>query len=131
LWFPRRLLVTGFAVIAVVLAVIGVYGLVAYVVTLRAHEIGIRLALGATREKVFFELFAQGARLVFAGLIAGVAAAVALREIASTFVFGVTTGDPLTYLCAALTLAGAALAGVVIPARRASRIEPITAVRFE
>jgi putative ABC transport system permease protein len=118
-------------VIAVVLAVIGVYGLVASVVTPRAHEIGIRLALGATREKVFFELFAQGARLVFAGLIAGVAAAVALREIASTFVFGVTTGDPLTYLCAALTLAGAALAGVVIPARRASRIEPITAVRFE
>jgi ABC-type antimicrobial peptide transport system permease subunit len=88
------------------LAVIGVYGLLAYVVTLQTHEIGIRLALGATREKVFLELFGQRAQLVFAGLIAGVAAAAALREIASTFVFGVTTGDPLTYLFAALTFSG-------------------------
>jgi putative ABC transport system permease protein len=124
-------LVTCFAVIAVVLAVIGVYGLIAYVVTLRTHEIGIRLALGATRERVFFELFGQGAQLVFAGLIVGVAAAVALREMASTFVFGVTTGDPLTYLFAALAFSGVALAAVIIPARRASRIEPIRALRFE
>jgi predicted permease len=124
-------LVTCFAVIAVVLAVIGVYGLIAYVVTLRTHEIGIRLALGATREKVFLELFGQGAQLVFAGLILGIAAAVALREIASTFVFGVTTGDPLTYLFVALTFSAVALAAVIIPAHRASRIEPISALRFE
>jgi putative ABC transport system permease protein len=124
-------LLTCFAVIAVVLAVIGVYGLIAYVVTLRTHEIGIRLALGATREKVFVELFGQGAQLVLAGLIIGVAAAVALRQIASTFVFGVTTEDPLTYLLAALTFSGVALAAVIIPARRASRIEPINALRFE
>jgi predicted lysophospholipase L1 biosynthesis ABC-type transport system permease subunit len=124
-------LVTCFAVIAVVLAVIGVYGVIAYVVTLRTHEIGIRLALGATREKVFFGLFAQGAQLVFAGLIVGVAAAVVLRETASTFVFGVTTEDPLTYVVAALTFSGVALAAVIIPARRASRIEPINALRFE
>ena len=124
-------LVTCFAVIAVILAVIGVYGLIAYVVTLRTHEIGIRLALGATREKVFFELFGHGAQLVFSGLIVGVATAVALRKIASTFVFGVTTGDPLTYLVAALTFSGVALAAVIIPARRASRIEPISALRFE
>src|SRR5712691_1456967 len=124
-------LVTCFAVIAVVLAVIGVYGLIAYVVTLRTHEIGIRLALGATREKVFFELFGQGAQLVFAGLIVGVAGAVALRKIASTFIFGVTTGDPLTYLFAALTFSAVALAAVIIPARRASRIDPTSALRFE
>jgi putative ABC transport system permease protein len=124
-------LVTCFAVIAVVLAVIGVYGLVAYVVTLRTHEIGIRLALGATREKVFFELFGQGAQLVFAGLIVGVAGAVALRKMASTFIFGVTTGDPRTYLFAALTFSAVALAAVIIPARRASRIEPTSALRFE
>ena len=130
---PRLLaaLVTCFAVIAVVLAVIGVYGLSAYVVTLRTHEIGIRLALGATREKVFFELFGQGAQLVFAGLIVGVAGAVALRKSASTFIFGVTTGDPLTYLFAALTFSAVALAAVIIPARRASRIEPTSALRFE
>lgn len=124
-------LVTCFAVIAVVLAVIGVYGLVAYVVTLRTHEIGIRLALGATREKVFFELFGQGAQLVFAGLIVGVAGAVALRKMASTFIFGVTTGDPRTYLFAALTFSAVALAAVIIPARRASRIDPTSALRFE
>ena len=68
---------------------------------------------------------------MFAGLIVGVAAAVALREIASTFVFGVTTVDPLTYLLAALTFSGVALAAVIVPARRASRIEPINALRFE
>jgi putative ABC transport system permease protein len=124
-------LVTCFAAIAVVLAVIGVYGLIAYVVKLRTHEIGIRLALGATREQVFFELFRQGAQLVFAGLVVGVATAIALRGIASTFVFGVTADDPLTYLIAALAFSGAALAAVIIPARRASRVQPIHALRFE
>jgi putative ABC transport system permease protein len=124
-------LVTCFAVIALVLAVIGVYGLIAYVVTLRTHEIGIRVALGATRKKVFFELFGQGAQLVVVGLIIGLAAAVALRQIVSTFVFGVTTEDPVTYLLAALTFSGVALAAIIIPARRASRIEPTSALRFE
>ncbi len=124
-------LVSCFAVIAVALAVIGVYGLIAYVVGLRTHEIGIRLALGATRERVFLDLFGQGARLVLVGLVAGVAAAMALREVASTFVFGVTTADPLTYLVVSLTFSCVALAAVVIPARRASRVEPVSALRFE
>ena len=127
----QAVLVTCFAAIAVGLAVIGVYGLIAYVVTERSHEIGIRLALGATRARVFFELFGEGARLVSAGLVIGVAAAVALREIASTFVFGITTGDPVTYLAAALTFCAVALAAVIVPARRASRIEPISALRLE
>jgi putative ABC transport system permease protein len=124
-------LVTCFAVTAVLLAVIGLYGLIAYVVRLRTHEIGIRLALGATREQVFLGLFRQGAQLVFAGLVVGIAAAIALREMASTFVFGVTTADPLTYLVAALMFSIVALAAVVIPARRASRVQPIHALRFE
>jgi PAS domain S-box-containing protein len=113
------------------ISLIGLYGLIAYVVRLRTHEIGIRLALGATREKVFFELFRQGAQLVFAGVVVGVATAIALRGIASTFVFGVTTADPLTYLIAALAFSGAALAAVIMPARRASRVQPINALRFE
>jgi putative ABC transport system permease protein len=124
-------LVTCFAAIAVVLAVIGLYGLIAYVVRLKTHEIGIRLALGATRENVFFELVAQGAQLVFAGLVVGVAAAIALRGIASTFVFGVTATDPLTYLVAALVFSALALAAVIIPARRASRVQPMKALRVE
>jgi putative ABC transport system permease protein len=127
----QAVLVTCFAMIAVVLAAIGVYGLIAYVVTQRTREIGIRLALGATRGQVFLELFGQGARLVIAGLVVGITAAVGLREIASTFVFGVTTADPLTYLLAALIFSAVALAAVIIPARRASRVDPISALRCE
>jgi predicted permease len=124
-------LVACFAVIAVVLAVIGLYGLIAYVVRLRTHEIGIRLALGATREKVFFDLIRQGAQLVFAGVVVGVATAIALRGFASTFVFGITTADPLTYLMATIVFSGVGLAAVIIPARRASRVQPIDALHFE
>ena len=130
---PRlyALLVTCFAAIAVTLAAIGVYGLIAYIVTQRTHEIGIRVALGATREKVFFEMLGQGARLVAAGLLVGLTVAVGLREAASNLVFGVTTGDPLTYLLAALAFLGVALAAVMIPAHRASQVEPTTALRCE
>ena len=98
---------------------------------LRIHEIGIRLALGAARGKVFLELFGQGARLVIAGLVVGVIAAVSLRGTASTLLFGVTAGDPLTYLVAAAVFSGVAFTAVVIPARRASLVEPITALRYE
>jgi predicted permease len=130
---PRLMatLVTSFALIAAILAAIGVYGLIAYLVTQRTREIGIRLALGATRGRVFLELFGQGAGLVVAGLAVGVSAAAGLREFASTFVFGITTGDPLTYLLATLTFSGVALGAITIPARRASRVEPIRALRYE
>ena len=122
-------LVTSFAVIAVTLAAIGVYGLIAYVVTQRTHEIGIRLALGAARRRVFLDLFGQGARLVLAGLVAGIVAAAALREVVSAFLFGVTPGDPVSYAVAAAAFAGVALAAVALPARRASRVEPSSALR--
>jgi ABC-type antimicrobial peptide transport system permease subunit len=121
----------SFAIIAVVLAVIGLYGLVAYIVSLRTHEIGIRFALGATRERVFVDLFGKGAQLVSIGLAAGIVTAVALRTIASRFVFGITTADPLTYLLAALTFLLVALLAIVIPARRASRVQLVTALHGE
>ena len=127
----QAVLVTCFAGIAVVLAVIGLYGLIAYVVTQRTHEIGIRLALGATRGKVFGELFGQGARLVGAGLVFGVAGAIAMRQFVASFVFGVTSGDPVTYVSASLMFAAVALGAVVIPARRAARVEPMLALRGE
>jgi putative ABC transport system permease protein len=127
----RAVLVTSVAVIALVLAAIGLYGLLAYIVSQRAHEIGIRLALGATRQAIFGSLFNQGARLVTCGLIAGLGAGFWLRRLLSTFVFGITAGDPATYVgaCAAFVLI--ALAAVAIPAVRAARMEPMMALRDE
>jgi putative ABC transport system permease protein len=130
---PRlyALLVTCFAIVAVTLAAIGVYGLIAYVVTQRTREIGIRLALGATRGKVFLDVARQGARLVVSGLVIGVIAAAAVRKVTSDLVFGVTPGDPLTYLLAASAFAGIAAAAVMIPAWRATQVEPVCALRCE
>jgi putative ABC transport system permease protein len=124
-------LVTSFAVVAVLLAVIGIYGLIAYVVRLRTHEIGIRLALGATRERIFMQLFGKGAQLVVIGLVAGLVTAVLLRRIAATFVFGITAGDLVTYIGATLTFFVVAFAAIGIPARRAARVEPITALHLD
>lgn len=124
-------LVTCFATIAVMLAAIGVYGLIAYVVTQRTHEIGIRLALGATRGKVFLDLFGQGAWLVLTGLFLGIVASVWLRGVVSTLLFGVTTGDPITYVIAAVVFSGVALTALAVPTRRASRVDPIRALRYE
>ena len=124
-------LVAAFAIIAVVLAGIGLYGLIAFVVTQRTQEIGIRLALGATTRQMFSELFGEGARLVIGGLALGVGAAMLLRGLVATLVFGVTPGDPLTYSLAAVAFLGVALVGVAIPARRGSRVEPVSALRWE
>jgi predicted permease len=130
---PRlyAILVTCFAVIAMMLAAIGVYGLVAYVVTQRTPEIGIRLALGATRSSVFFDQFRQGAWLVVGGFVIGIGAAATLGRVVSGFLFGVTSGDPVTYLTAGAMFFAVALAAVAIPASRASRVEPVTALRWE
>ncbi len=122
-------LVGSFAAIAVMLAAVGVYGLLAYVVAQRTREIGIRLALGAARERVFRYLFGQGARLVLAGLAIGIVAAAGLRGVVSTFLFGVTPGDLASYVMAAAAFAAVALTAVAFPARRASRVEPISALR--
>jgi putative ABC transport system permease protein len=130
---PRlyAMLVSCFAAIALVLAAIGIYGLIAYTVAQRTHEIGIRLALGATRSAVFARVFRQGALLVLIGLVGGIAGAVALRGLTATLLFGVTAGDPVSYAIAGAVLVGVALAAVAIPARRASRVDPITALRYE
>jgi putative ABC transport system permease protein len=124
-------LVTAFALVALLLAAIGVYGLVAYVVSQRTHEIGIRLALGATRARVFGQVFGTSARLVVAGFGIGLAGAVALRDSMSGFLFGITSMDPATYLIAAFLFSGVALVAVTIPARRAALIDPMTALRDE
>ncbi len=130
---PRlyAVLLTGFALCAAVLAAVGVYGSLSYAAAQRTHEIGIRLALGAGRGRVFRNVAGHGAALVAAGLAGGVAAALAVTQALSTVVFGVTTKDPATYLLASLVLSATALVAVAIPAYRASRVQPIRALRCE
>ena len=127
----RAILVASVALTALALAVIGLYGLLAYIVNQRTHEIGIRLALGATRPTIFAALFTQGARLVIGGLILGLGAGIWLRRVVATFMFGITAGDPATYMVATVGFLLIALAVIAVPAIRAARVEPITALRDE
>jgi putative ABC transport system permease protein len=124
-------LVAGFAVLALTLAMLGVYGLIAYLVTQRTHEIGIRMALGAERGRIFRDMFRQGALLSVAGLAAGVVVALVLASLTSSLLYGVTSRDPLTYAAATLGLLLMALIATAVPARRASRVDPMTALRYE
>ena len=124
-------LVGAFAVLAAALAVIGIYGLVAFIVAQREHEIGVRMALGAARDKVFRAVLAQGLSLIAAGLAIGMIAAVAARGAVSSLLFGVTAGDPATYTGAASLFLIASIAVAAIPAYRAARIDPVSALRQE
>ena len=124
-------LVTSFALLAVLLAGIGIYGLIAYVVAQRTHEIGIRLALGASRGDVFRAIFRRGAGLTVAGLGLGLLAALGLRGLVSRLLFGVTAADAVSYGLAAVALGAVAVAATAIPALRASRVDPTTALRCE
>ncbi|HEY3743517.1 MAG TPA: ABC transporter permease [Bryobacteraceae bacterium] len=124
-------LLSAFALIAVVLAVIGVYGVIAYTVEQRTHEIGVRLALGAEPQQLKRWITGQGMRLAAAGLVAGVIAAAASTRVLHTLLFGITPGDPVTFFAAMLVLAAACLLASYIPARRAIAVDPATALRGE
>ena len=124
-------LVGAFAVIAVTLAVIGMYGLIAFIVAQRRHEIGIRMALGAARDQIFRAVLSQGLSLVGGGLAIGVVGALAARSAVSSLLFGVTAGDPATYAGAAGLFLIASIAVAAIPAHRAARVDPASALRHE
>ncbi|MFZ0617956.1 MAG: ABC transporter permease [Candidatus Acidiferrales bacterium] len=131
--FPMILLEI-FASLALLLASIGIYGVISYTVSQRVHEIGIRMALGAERRDVFRMIIGQGLRLAFAGLAIGIAAAAILTRLLSSFtnlLYGVRAGDPATFVGVAVMLALVALAACYIPARRAMRVEPMEALRYE
>lgn len=124
-------LMSVFGASALLLAAIGIYGLMAYSVEQRTQEIGIRLALGAQSAQVKNMVVFQGMRLAIVGLVLGVGAAFGLAKVIETFLFGVRPRDPLVFVGVPLLLALVALVAVWIPARRASRVDPIIALRYE
>jgi ABC-type antimicrobial peptide transport system permease subunit len=124
-------LLSVFAGAALLLAVIGIYGVMSYVVTQRTQEMGVRLALGATPVEIARLVLGQGARLVVIGLALGIAGAVALTRLMTSLLFEVTPTDPVTYGGVALVLAVTAVAACQIPAWRATRVDPLTALRSD
>jgi predicted permease len=124
-------LMTVFGIAAVLLAAIGIYGLMAYSVEQRTQEIGIRLALGARAAQVKNMVIRQGMVLALVGVVIGVAAAFGLARLISTLLYGVTPTDPLVFVGVPLVLTAVALIAVWLPAQRASRVDPLTALRYE
>jgi predicted permease len=127
----RMLLVGLFALLALALAAVGVYGVMAYSVAQRRHEIGVRIALGAQRQHVLKLLLGDGAFLAFMGVAIGVAGALWLTRFFSRLLFGITPSDPLTFVCVSLGLVAVALLATYIPAHRATRTDPMRALRYE
>ena len=131
--FPMIIL-GAFAALALLLASIGIYGVISYSVTQRAQEIGIRMALGAERGNIFRMIVGQGLTLAFAGLAIGVAAALVLARLLSSFshlLYGVCGNDPLTFGIVSLVLLSVAVAACYVPARRAMRVDPMMTLRYE
>jgi putative ABC transport system permease protein len=120
-----------FAVLALTLAAVGIYGIVAYSVTERTHEIGVRLALGAQRRDVVAMVVRHGMLMALAGTGVGLTAAFAVVRVMSELLYGISAADPATFIVIPVLLLAVALAACYIPARRATRVDPMIALRAE
>jgi putative ABC transport system permease protein len=127
----RTVLLGIFAMSALLLSIVGLYGLMAYSVSQRVHEIGIRVTLGAQRSDVLRLIVGQGLKLALWGAVVGLAGAFALSRLLKTFLFSVSATDPGTFAAVAFTLVAVALLASYIPARRATRVDPVVALRYE
>jgi putative ABC transport system permease protein len=131
---PRRFslrLLTIFSIAALLLAVTRIYGVVSYTVTQRTPEIGIRLALGAGRVQVFRLILGQGVKVVFLGIVLGLAGALAITRVIRSLLFAITPSDPLTFVFVSALLTVVALTACSIPARRATKVDPLIALGNE
>ena len=126
-----RMLLSSFAILALLLAAIGIYGVISYAVSQRTREIGVRMALGATPSGMLSLILAESLQLIFFGVLFGVAAAFGLTRMLASMLYGVTSTDPLIFVSVTLLLIVIALAACLIPARRAMRIDPMVALRHE
>jgi putative ABC transport system permease protein len=127
----RTLLLGVFAALAVILATAGVYGVMSYVAGQRSSEIGLRMALGASRSDVLWLILRQALALVGAGTVLGLLCVAGVTRLLQSMLFEVKATDPLTYFAVITTLAGVVLAASYIPARRAMRVDPMVALRYE
>src|SRR5262249_32822164 len=120
-----------FAGLAMLLAAVGLYGVMSYSVSQRTHEIGIRIAVGAHRSDVLKLVMGQGGRLAAVGLAAGIVGALALTRLMASLLFGVAPTDPVTFATVALLMMAAVLLACFVPARRAMKVDPMVALRHE
>jgi putative ABC transport system permease protein len=125
------IMLVGFASLALLLASLGIYGVLAYFVTQHTAEIGVRQALGATPRNILFLVLKKGMGLTVAGIVIGLIGAFVLTRLMSSLLFGVKASDPLTFVTVPLVLGLVALLACLIPARRATRIDPLVALRYE
>jgi ABC-type antimicrobial peptide transport system permease subunit len=120
-----------FAFCGLLMAVIGLYGVISFVAAQRTQEIGVRMALGATRMDILRLIVGEGVRLIAVGGVLGIGAALATAQLLKSMLFNVGPRDPLTYAAVALLLALVALAATLVPARTAMKVEPVVALRYE